>query len=375
MNEDYHDEENIDRTKPFAFEEEGDLRGKKIRFWIITIEVVLALGFFVGDKYVTVVKPNIDILTNRQGESAAKELHEVFQMKFDEYGIHHAWMKKKIIPLPSVGQGRQEWFIKLPRDIPIVTLTYDLNQVSAQFGCSAHAIEDTKSGETTVHVALQRRVLYSFIFHRTSEVKRIAAPLSVFIDGIGDAPSDEVEKYLSLHEPIACVMEAKRESRSLYSKLVAANKEIILHIHFLPREESESKFEFSEDLSPQAIVQRVGSIVKEFPRARAFYITSERSIGNAVTQAEQEFVSNNLRPIPTADIQYLDRGESFSQISSRMNDLASLAVKEGYAIGVLELRENTCAFLATELSRLRKRGFEFIRFMKILTDVQEQKGK
>lgn len=360
MNEDSFESDDI-QPHGFSLEEESDKRGKKIRLWIIGVLSAVVLILFVIERYVTVIKPKMDVISITKGKESIRNLDGDLREMFDSYGIKQSWIMMRDVNLPASKKVRLEWIVKIPWDIPVATVTYDINTLVKTYDMSAYAVEDTKLGEIAVHVESNRKVYHSLIFIRSKDIKRQAAPISIMVDGIENAPDVEVGQFFGMSEPIACVMQAKRESRTLYSKLVDAKKEIILHIHFLPGKETESKFEFSEDLPEKMISGRVKNILKEFPRAEGFYITSERAIGNAASIAEEELLHSNLIKIPTADIQYIDRGSSFSQMSSRMNDIATLSVKNKYAIGVLELRANTISFLTKEFMRLRKRGFTFIR--------------
>ena len=57
---------------------------------------------------------------------------------------------------------------------------------------------------------------------------------------------------------------------------------------------------------------------------------------------------------------YLDRNAEPDSPNSRMNDLAHLAMKDGFGNGVMRLKDGTISFLQNEIARLRKKGFEFI---------------
>lgn len=372
MSEDFYLPDDDQPSYGYFTDEAVQNKGKKIRLWIIGILALIAFIIFIADRYVTVLKPKLDDVTKQRSSESFLKMEDEIRLLFENYGLKPSWITTQDVTAPSAGKIRTVWFIKMPRDVPMASVTHDLKKIAQDHEGSAYAVEDTKVHEITVHVSMNRLVVFSLVFQRDDNVRRESGLIAIFIDGIENAPGAEIEKYLLMREPIACVIQAQRESRKMYSRLVEAKKEIILHIHLLPKKVSESKFELSEDLTKGTVSSRIKNILQEFPGARAFYITSERAIGNAISVTEKDLLKARMIEIPTADIQYVDRGTEFSQMSSRMNDVASIAVKDGHAIGVLELRENTFSFLSDEMIRLQKRGFDFVPVARILSNQGEK---
>lgn len=292
---------------------------------------------------------------------------------FDKYAVSESWITARQINVPAVRGVRREWTVRVPRDLALATLIYDVNAIAQDYDGSTFAVEDLRLGEVAIHLSRSRHVEQTIILKRSADVKRKTGKIAIMIDGIVDAPEGEWEQFLAMPEPVSCVMEASRDSRKLYAQLIEARKEIILHVHFRARKESESKFELSEDLGDKTISSRIKNIVREFPDCAGFFVTSERILGNAVSLVRAELLPTRWIEIPTDEIQYIDRGTAFNQLSSRMNDMAAISVKNGHAVGVLELRENSTSFLQSELMRLRKRGFEFVPCARLLAQQPQQK--
>ncbi len=342
--------------------EERDLRGKKIRLWIIGFLLLTGFVFLGMERYTTQIKPKLALSFLKNERISVLRMEEDYRQLLENYAIDPRSIRKTAVNLPVCDSVRLEWYVPVPRDLPVAMVTHDMNGIAARYDGKVYAVEDTKAEQVTIHTRANRRILYSVIFQRSAAVRRASGSICVMVDGIEDAPSAEVDRFLAMTDPVGCVLQARRDSRAFYSRLVERNKEIILHLHFLAEKESESKFELSEDLPAPVIAARVKSIQKEFPRAAGYYLTSERSSTDAMRVAEDALAPAAMRKIPTVDIEYVDRGSTFNQMSSRMNDIADIAANSGRALGVLELRDGTTAFLEQEITRLQKRGFGFVSF-------------
>ena len=168
------------------------------------------------------------------------------------------------------------------------------------------------------------------------------------------------------NDDLACILDPVKDNIPLYSRLRRADKEVVLHFHFKPMSENESKFELAEDLSEQALRSHLRYIVKNFPDANLYYITSERALGSTARFVGQELKSLGLEIIESATLSYIDRNSREEVMSARMNDLAAIAVRDSKALGVVELRDDILRFLRGEMKRLRKKGFGFISVSRYL---------
>jgi polysaccharide deacetylase 2 family uncharacterized protein YibQ len=113
-------------------------------------------------------------------------------------------------------------------------------------------------------------------------------------------------------------------------------------------------------MKQEEIQSHLRFIVRNFPGCHAYYLTSERALGMQARIVEDEMRIQGVRKLESALLTYIDRTSQHNVMSARMNDIASLAVREGLAVGVVELRSDVPAFLDSEMARLRKKGFSFI---------------
>jgi polysaccharide deacetylase 2 family uncharacterized protein YibQ len=192
-------------------------------------------------------------------------------------------------------------------------------------------------------------------------VRRQTGNISLLVDGLESASDGDIEHLLQSREPIAAILEPSKDAVPLHTRLRAAGRDIVLHLHFKPAADVGSRFELSEDLRTEEIQSHLRYIMRNFPGCRAYYVTSERAPGLYMRTVEEEMKAQGIRKLESAVLTYIDRSSQTNVMSTRMNDIAALAVKDGIAVGVVELRPDVLGFLETEIGRLRKKGFAFVR--------------
>jgi hypothetical protein len=87
-----------------------------------------------------------------------------------------------------------------------------------------------------------------------------------------------------------------------------------------------------------------------------------------------ELAKQKLPCVEAASLTYIDRTSGDAASASRMNDLAAISTTAGKSIGVTELKDGITSFLAGEMTRLRKRGYRFVRVSQLLSGEAAQEG-
>lgn len=339
--------------------EEQD-HGVRRRMWIAGILVVLIIVLFVADRYVTLVQPNIERMQTRRDLQSVESLEDDVRKVLDDYGMQPEWVRERSIDFDHLGHVRDLWLVQVPHDLPLASVNLDLKEVVEQYGGKAFAVENARKAQIALHITFRGMVRYSLLFMPTTEVRREAGSVVLLVDGISEAPDSEIEQYLESREPVACIIEPDKDNIPLHTRLRKAEKEVVLHLHFKPVSESESRFELAEDLSEENLAAHLRYIVKNYPGCRAYYVTSERALGMYTRMVDEIMRSLGYRKLESAGLAYIDRGSQESVMSARMNDIAALSVRERVSIGVVELRDDIMGFLSAEMKRLRKKGFDFV---------------
>ena len=340
--------------------------GLRRRMWIAGLLVVSIVVLFVADRYVTLVQPNIERIQTQRDFQSVKSLEGDVRKVLDDFGIQQEWVRERSIDIEEIGHVRDLWLIHVPHDLPLASVNLDLKAIIEQYGGKAFAVENTRKARIALHITFRGKVRYSLLFMPTPEVSREAGSIALLVDGIGNAPDGEIERYLASREPIACIIEPHKDHIPLHTQLQKHQKDVVLHLHFRPVTEQESRFELAEDLGKEELASHLHYIVRNFPGSKYYYVTSERALGLHSRMVDDIMRSLGLRKLESATLAYIDRGSRESVMSARMNDIASLSVREGASIGVVELRDDIMRFLEEEMARLRKKGFDFVRLSRVL---------
>lgn len=341
-------------------------RGVRIRYWIITLLVAMAVGLFAVDRFIVLVQPNLESLDVQRDSASVRSLEQAVVEVLDGYGITDTWIKRKTVSLPAAEHVRSLWLISVPSDVPLASINHDLTRLASGMEGRAFAVEDAKTRQVFVHVRFRNMILYSLVFTPDRSMRRGSGGIAMLIDGIERASSRDIEQYLASREPVACILIPERKSQDLYEQLVLAGKEIVLHIHVFPGDVEKSRFVVTEAMNREEAAARARSIMRSFARASSYYVTSDRASSVQATAIDAVLSGAGMQRIETAGLIYIDRTSQFSTMSSRMNDLSVLAARQGRAAGVVELRDDIMTFLTDDMMRLRKKGLEFISVRRYL---------
>jgi polysaccharide deacetylase 2 family uncharacterized protein YibQ len=352
-----YQEENFSYTLDGSDEQD---HGARRRMWVAGFLVVVIIALFVADRYVTLVQPNIERMQTRRDLQSVESLENDVRKVLDDYGVKTEWVRERSIDFDELGHVRDLWLVQVPHDLPLASVNLDLKEVVEQYSGKAFAVENARKAQIALHITFRGMVRYSLLFMPTSDVRREAGKIILLVDGIADAPDSEIDSYLASAEPIACILEPDKDNIPLHTKLRKGEKEVVLHLHFKPTSENESRFELAEDLDREKLSVHLRSIIKNFPGSSYYYVTSERALGMYTRMVDDLMHSFGLMKLESASLSYIDRSSQQSVMSARMNDIASLSVRERTAVGVVELRDEIIGFLSAEMQRLRKKGFDFV---------------
>jgi polysaccharide deacetylase 2 family uncharacterized protein YibQ len=357
----HFDEEERDRVYAMLAADEDNDRGVRRRIWIAGFLVALVLLLFIADRYVTLVQPNIARMQDRRDLESVQSLESDVRNVLDSYGIKPEWIRERSIDFDGVGHVRDLWLVQVPHDLPVASVNLDLKTIVSDYSGRAFAVENARLGQVALHITFRGKIRYSLLFLPTGDVQREAGAIVLLVDGFTEAPGGEIDQYIASSEPIACILEPVKENVALHTRLRRAEKEVVLHLHFKSVGEGESRFELSEDLSDAELSSHLRYLIRNFPGSRYYYVTSERAIGSYMHRVDEIMRSQGYRAVESSRLSYLDRSAQEDVMTARMNDLAATAVREKMAIGVVELRDGVMQFLAGEMSRLRKKGQDFVR--------------
>ena len=222
--------------------------------------------------------------------------------------------------------------------MPLASLNNDIRQYALNNGGTTSAFENTKSAQLYIHISVKGRILMTLAFTSTQNLRREGGDLAILVDGVENASKSEIDAVAQSRESIACIIVPDRDILQTYDKLQAAHREIVLHLHFSPNRQTSNRFSFSDEMKEPELLSRARNIVKNFPGARFFTITAERLHGNNAAIVSDELRNSGIRQIESSMLIYLDRSGGEETMATRINDLSSMAIRDGRAFGVAELK-------------------------------------
>ncbi|MFA6235442.1 MAG: hypothetical protein WC824_14800 [Bacteroidota bacterium] len=354
------DEEERENLYAILAEDGQQDRGVRRRIWLAGFLAALIVILFVADRYITLVQPNIERMQDKKDIQSVQSLEADVRDVLENFGIQPEWIRERSIDFAGAGHLRDLWLVQVPHDLPVASVNLDLKAAILDYGGRAFAVENARLGQIALHISFRGKIRYSLLFLPTNEVRRETGNIVLLVDGLEEAPDGEIDQYLACKEPIACILEPTRDNIALYTRVRSEDKEIVLHLHFSPASEIDSRFTLAEDLSMEELSKHLRYIVKNFPGSRFYYITSERALGAYMRHVDEIMRSLGFRALESSTLSYLDRSAQENVITARMNDLATTAVREHVAIGVVELRDGVIQYLVGEMGRLRKKGQDFV---------------
>jgi polysaccharide deacetylase 2 family uncharacterized protein YibQ len=359
--DEYSDDDDAESASSYVHDPKARDRGTRVRAWIAGLLAILAVLIFVGDRFFVLVKPNLDRIKRSRQAATMGEFEQSLRRVLGDYGIPESWVKTHAVRMADSALERNEWMISIPRDVAIASINHDIKETLEPYGALTFAVENAKTRQVTIHIRVAAFVRYSLIFTPSETARRQAGRLVFMVDKIADAPTSEFEALLACKDPVIGIVTPSRDVLQRYDQLRLARKDVILHVHVSARKTDASQYALSDDLGEADVRKKLRVIVKTFRGASAFFLTSDKTPSASGVIVQEELQSNGLRRIDPTLLSYLDRTLEDGNMSSRVNDVSSAAVKSGTSIGVAELKDGIIAFLISEMNRLRKRGFKFIR--------------
>ena len=341
-------------------------RATRVRVWIIVALAAVGIFAYLGEKYAVFVEPGLNKLLVEQDMRSVRALEDEVRKILDGYGIADGWVKLRIVSLPGADSVRDEWSVMVPADVPVASITNDLNRLAEQYDGKASSVENAKTGQVSVHIRFREVVRYSLVFTPTAGIKRREGRVVVLVDGLADAPDAEVDAFIDSKDPVGAILIPARDIFPLYERIRVKKKDIVLHLHFFAEKPDDNQLALAETMAAQEIAKKVKNVCKGFAASGHYFITSEHAPGENVRVADAEGARQGFARIEASSLSYVDRTSEPSSMSSRMNDLASSAIRYGTAIGVLKLEDGTMEFLHQEMIRLRKKGMDFISITQVL---------
>ncbi|MBN2092830.1 divergent polysaccharide deacetylase family protein [candidate division KSB1 bacterium] len=315
-----------------------------------------------------------------------------------KYGIKTEW----------ITQTQEQKVIQVPTTLPIIQICQEIvNNTRSQQTEILNSYEDLRTGTIILELGYKKKLLYRLKFIRNDSLLPGAGKIALIIDDFGYFASGLVQEFFDLDFPFTIsIIPGLKYSNQISEHALLNEKEILIHFPMEPLNEKieTNPFLILTSLSDEEIrirVQKANLLIQhaigvnnhQGSRATAdervmrtfldalkvqklFFIdsrTTNLSVGNKI--ATEINLPNAGRDI------FLDHEDNVETIKNQLMELARLASKKQYAIGIGHLKPNTLQVLKEEIPGLQRLGYEFIFISEVfkikqnIKMVKEGKGR
>ena len=214
---------------------------------------------------------------------------------------------------------------------------------------------------------------------------RVKGKIGLIIDDFGYRNDEISDGFLYLGVNLTCaVIPGHAYSSSFGEKAVSRGHEVIVHMPMenVGENRGEEEFVLRVDMKPDAVKNRVYDALDQIPEAigmnnhQGSQATADPGVMNSVAAVLKErnkfFIDSRTTPetvaesimnnwkVPSARRNvFLDNDHDEEKITRQLLSLVEIAERDGSAIGIGHVKQNTLNVLRKQIPELKRKGFKF----------------
>ena len=214
---------------------------------------------------------------------------------------------------------------------------------------------------------------------------RVKGKIGLIIDDFGYRNDEISDGFLHLDVNLTCaVIPGHVYSSSFGEKAVSRGHEVIVHMPMenVGENRGEEEFVLRVDMKPDAVKNRVYDALDQIPEAigmnnhQGSQATADPGVMNSVAAVLKErnkfFIDSRTTPetvaesimnnwkVPAARRNiFLDNDPDEEKITRQLLSLVEIAERDGSAIGIGHVKQNTLNVLRKQIPELKRKGFKF----------------
>ena len=218
-----------------------------------------------------------------------------------------------------------------------------------------------------------------------TEPIRVKGKIGLIIDDFGYRNDEISDGFLHLGVNLTCaVIPGHAYSSSFGEKAVSRGHEVIVHMPMenVGENRGEEEFVLRVDMKPDAVKNRVYDALDQIPEAigmnnhQGSQATADPGVMNSVAAVLKErnkfFIDSRTTPetvaesimnnwkVPSARRNvFLDNDHDEEKITRQLLSLVEIAERDGSAIGIGHVKQNTLNVLRKQIPELKRKGFKF----------------
>ena len=214
---------------------------------------------------------------------------------------------------------------------------------------------------------------------------RVKGKIGLIIDDFGYRNDEISDGFLHLDVNLTCaVIPGHAYSSTFGEKAVSRGHEVIVHMPMenVGENRGEEEFVLRVDMKPDAVKNRVYDALDQIPEAigmnnhQGSQATADPGVMNSVAAVLKErnkfFIDSRTTPetvaesimnnwkVPSARRNvFLDNDHDEEKITRQLLFLVEIAERDGSAIGIGHVKQNTLNVLRKQIPELKRKGFKF----------------
>jgi len=359
------------------------------KYYIILYSLIICFIFLFLLKIIT--EENLDKQSkNHKNTIQTKQyseeyLQQVLKQALDSYDIEYT-----LYPLSN---GSQEWYVRVPSDLPIpsvhLTLKRNFEAIGAHISSGS---SEPVSGRISLAVSYSDSCfLKIYILHR-NEKGWGEGLIALIIDDFGYTFNSTTIDFFNISAELSySVIPGTRYCSKIIEKIKERNCELLLHLpmepisnHFQKEKmiilSSMNEYQINNVIQkafnsvPDAVGMNnhMGSkitenrylmkiILKRMKKEGLFFVDSRTSVNSVALDVARELHIPSVK----RDV-FIDNDNNRDTIKNRLWELTEIAKKRGFAVGIGHCSKLTLDVLQTEVPKMQKRGFIFVKVSKVV---------
>ena len=154
-------------------------KGISIRLFVCIALVLLAIGFFLLNRYTNTSASSHQVEIDKLNEESQQGLRATLaaidknvDSVLARFGIERGWIRKREVVVPNKKQPRIERRVAIPKDVVPVMMNVAFNSMAKRYNGRAVGTENSKENTITIHIEMQGYIVQTVILKPTRDLRQ-----------------------------------------------------------------------------------------------------------------------------------------------------------------------------------------------------------
>jgi hypothetical protein len=211
-------------------------------------------------------------------ELSVAQIEKVFFKVLDEYGIESSWISTQKYKAAAYDSVKQQYFVKLPEDLPIPLIIKEINKVIEKDITGFVSEEKKMYGTTEISIYTNEVLKLKATLMPDKENVRNRSQLAFIISDAQDLNEKEFKQFLEIYFPVTALVIPDKNNFPMIDTLKNLTKDYAVVINNdIDDNEMKLKPEYSKPLLHGSIL----NIINKFQANKAYFIDDNSKIFNS----------------------------------------------------------------------------------------------